>query len=134
MSLTTKDKQDIKSMLDTSIKAGIAHLPTVEAVRYIVKAEIAPLDMRVSRLETSTKSEISKLGTLIEDNKSETFRLGVLIEYMDSRLQSVAETVGNHLKLSSKVDKHEFRLQDIESIQPMIIETLKMHSKKLNTI
>jgi len=126
MSLTTIDKQNIKSMLDTSIKAGIAHLPTVEVLRGIVEEEIGeslisgPLKVALTRLEEKIDSGVYKIEIMYEGTRSD--------------IKAMAEMLSDNLKVKDKVADHEYRLIDIENMQPMMIKTLKTHSKKLNTL
>lgn len=142
MSLTTADKQDIRTIVDevvtVRIKSGTAHLPTIEIVREIVRKEIdtsiKPLDERVGRLEISYNNlgkKVNRLEEFAEDAKIEIYKLGVLLEDGNSRLQAVAEAVVKYIKINTKVDNHEFRLEEIESKQPLIIKTLAFHSKQL---
>ena len=143
MSLTTQDKQEIKSMLDTSIREGIAHLPTVEMVREIVKEETAHLptvevvrDIVKIEIDESMKTGPLKAAFSRIEEKIDfgIYRVEVLYEDTRSDIKAMSEMLIESLKIKDKVKDHEYRLTDIENMQPMMIKTLKTHSKKLNTL
>jgi len=59
------------------------------------------------------------------------YRLETLNEDMSHKIDAVLEVVSVYSDVSTKVNNHELRLEDIESRQPMIIDTLAIHSKQL---
>ena len=116
MSLTTQDKQDIRSIADEAAKVGTAHLPTKTVVKQMIKEGI----------ETSPV-----IQTIISDIKSMDSKLDVLFEDLESKISTVIEIVTDNSNTKDNVINHEYRLTNIENVQPMIIKTLKMHSKQL---
>jgi hypothetical protein len=115
--LTKTDLADISALLK-------------EQVPSIVRQEMAPLQQELASQGMRQQEMRADIYHLKESVRSQ----GVLYEILVDKFDSLVEVLTDSWSVKDKVENHEIRLGEIESVQKLYGKTLRSHSRRLRNV
>ncbi len=115
MNLTTTDKRDIKDMINDGTKETVKRVSNLEVIA------------------GETYKRLTSIETRLEENSQLLSGVEFMVEDTNFTVKQMLGMLSDDLKVKPQVDNHEIRITDIETIQPMLVSTVALHSKQLKT-